>query len=219
MAYRPTTKTLARKAELRIRLFDAAFALVNRGGFGALTMAALAQQAGMATGALYRHCPSKAELCAEVFRIATEREVAVVQAAALQGDRPVAQRLALAVRAFAERALQNPRLAYALIAEPVDALVDAQRLHYRQAYADVFVTLITQGLERGELVDQNPQVSAAALVGVIAESLVGPLSPQRAADSRVDTDSLVAHISALCLRAVGARVASTALPTRTIGFV
>ena len=40
MAYRPTEKTMARKAEVRQRLLDAALALVGRGGFGALTMLA-----------------------------------------------------------------------------------------------------------------------------------------------------------------------------------
>ena len=36
---------------------------------------------------------------------------------------------------FARRALRNPRLAWALIAEPVDPLVDAERLAYRERYA------------------------------------------------------------------------------------
>jgi hypothetical protein len=34
---------------------------------------------------------------------------------------------------FAERALRNRRLAWALLAEPVDPLVDAERLAFREA--------------------------------------------------------------------------------------
>jgi AcrR family transcriptional regulator len=82
MAYRPTEKTLARKVQIRQRLLDAALGLVSGGGFGALTIVAVAAQAGIATGAVYKHFESKAQLCAEVFRIATEKEVAMVRATA-----------------------------------------------------------------------------------------------------------------------------------------
>jgi AcrR family transcriptional regulator len=204
MAYRPTEKTQARKAEVRQRLVNAALAMVSTGGFGALTMAGVAAQAGIATGAVYKHFESKAQLCAEVFRIATEKEVAVVRDTA-QGTGSASERLQHAIAAFAERALRNPRLAFALIAEPVDALVDAQRLRYRQAYAEVFVGLVEQGMRAGEFAEQVPSVSAAALVGVIAESLVGPLSPHQG-QSALEPQPLIAAIQAFCLRAV-------ALPT------
>ena len=172
MAYRPTEKTQARKAELRQRLLNAALELVSGGGFGALTMVGVASKAGIATGAVYKHFESKAHLCAEVFRVATEKEVAVVRDTAL-GAGSAAERLQHAIGAFAERALRNPRLAYALIAEPV------------------------------------PRVSAAALVGVIAESLTGPLSPQHAQEP-LSGGPLIAAIQAFCLRAV-----AQPAPTRT----
>ena len=203
MAYRPTEKTLARKAEIRQRLLDAAMGLVSGDGFGALTIAAVAAQAGIATGAIYKHFESKAQLCAEVFRIATEKEVAMVRATALGPGTP-SQRLQHTVHSFAQRALRQPRLAFALIAEPVDALVDAQRLRYRQAYADVFVDLVAQGIASGEFAPQVPSVSAAALVGIIAESLVGPLSWPAADKPGLKADDLITAIQAFCLRAVSA---------------
>ncbi len=201
MAYRPTEKTLARKAEIRQRLLDAALGLVSGGGFGALTVVAVAAHAGIATGAVYKHFESKAQLCAEVFRIATEKEVAMVRATA-QGSGTPSERLLHTVHSFAQRALRHPRLAFALIAEPVDALVDAERLRYRQAYADVFVDLVAQGIASGEFVPQVPSVSAAALVGIIAESLVGPLSWTAADKPGLKAEDLIAAIQAFCLRAV-----------------
>ena len=203
MAYRPTQKTMARKAEIRQRILDAALTVVSSGGFGALTMLAVASRADIATGAVYKHFESKASLCAEVFRLATEKEVAVVRENALGPGTP-SQRLQRAVHAFALRALRNPRLAFALIAEPVDALVDVQRLHFRQAYADTFVALVEQGIASGEFAPQLPSVSAAALVGVIAESLVGPLSWPTSDRPSTDNDALIAAIQAFCLRAVSA---------------
>ncbi|MES2952388.1 MAG: TetR/AcrR family transcriptional regulator [Pseudomonadota bacterium] len=203
MAYRPTEKTQARKAEIRQRLMDAALGLVSGGGFAALTMLAVAAKAGIATGAVYKHFESKDQLCAEVFRVATEKEVAMVRETALGPGTP-SERLLHGIQAFAHRALRNPRLAFALIAEPVDALVDAERLRYRQAYADVFVHLVEQGIQSGEFAPQLPSVSAAALVGVIAESMVGPLSWPAADQRPLEAEALIAAIQAFCLRAVAA---------------
>lgn len=201
MAYRPTEKTQARKAALKKRLLDAALLLVAGGGFSALTIQAVAQQAGIATGAIYKHFESKAQLCAEIFRLATEKEVRMVSQAALREGRPAA-RLLDAIETFAMRALRGQRLAYALIAEPVDTLVDAERLRYRQAYADIFEQLVEEGILAGDFPAQAAAVSAAALVGAITESLVGPLSWQTNTRPSVEQTRLIRSIQAFCLRAV-----------------
>lgn len=209
MAYRPTEKTEARKAALRQRILDAATLLVATGGFGAVTIGAVAQQAGIATGAVYKHFESKAQLCAEIFRRATEKEVAVVRETALAAGAPP-QRLLDAIETFAARAIRNRRLAYALIAEPVDALVDAERLRYRHAYAEIFQQLVEEGIRSGDFPPQLPSVSAAALVGVIAEALVGPLTWQNGAEPAVEKTALIRAIQAFCLRAVALADTGTA---------
>lgn len=201
MAYRATPKTIARKAQMRQRVLDAAVALVGAGGFSALSMQAVAVGAGMATGAVYLHFKNKADLCAEVFRLATEREVAVVRSAA-QASGTASHRLTQCIGVFAERALRARRMAYALIAEPVDALVDTERLRYRLAYAQVFEQLVREGIADGVFAPQDAEVSAAALVGVIAEALVGPLSTTGGADPK----AVVTAIQSFCLRAVSAQV-------------
>lgn len=201
MAYRPTEKTEARKAALKERLLRAALFLVSTGGFSSLTINAVAQKAGIATGAVYKHFESKAQLCAEVFRIATEKEVAMVRETALRHGAPTT-RLLEAIETFAKRALRGQRLAYALIAEPVDSLVDAERLRYRHAYAEIFQQLVDEGIRLGEFPAQLSVVSAAALVGVISESLVGPLSWQMDTQPSIEQTRLVRSIQAFCLRAV-----------------
>ncbi|HVL74947.1 MAG TPA: TetR family transcriptional regulator, partial [Noviherbaspirillum sp.] len=123
MPYRPTEKTVARKAEIRQRLIDAAMEIVASKGFGGLTVSLLADEAGIATGAVYKHFDSKAQICAEVFRIATEKEVNLVRETASKSGSP-SERLLEAIAVFAHRAIRGQRLAYALIAEPVDAAVD-----------------------------------------------------------------------------------------------
>jgi hypothetical protein len=114
-----------------------------------------------------------------------------------------AARLAASVRAFATRALRARRLAYAIIAEPADPLVDEVRLDYRRAQGQVFASIITDGIAAGELPAQDTRASAACLVGAFLEGLVGPLAPGStgAAES---PDRLIDEIVAFALRAVGA---------------
>jgi AcrR family transcriptional regulator len=139
---------------------------VESGGYAAASVGAVTERAGVAAGTLYRHFPSKAELFAELFRTVCDRE-----AAAMEAERDVEQVLVT----FAERALRNPRLAWALIAEPVDPLVDAERLAYRRRYAAHLANVIQAGIDAGELPPQPAGLTAAALVGGVAEALVGPL--------------------------------------------
>jgi hypothetical protein len=53
--------------------------------------------------------------------------------------------------------------------------VDIARLQYRRTYSALFEAVISEGVEIGVLPPQLPSLSAAALVGAMAESLLGPL--------------------------------------------
>ncbi|MES2819394.1 MAG: TetR/AcrR family transcriptional regulator, partial [Pseudomonadota bacterium] len=176
MAYRTSAARLDRDIALRQRILACALARVADGGFAALTMQALAEDAGIATGSLYRYFPSKGELAAEVFATASQREVQAL-GDTLRGPGSPMARLAAGLERFAARAWHSRRLAYALIAEPVDPEVDAQRLLYREAYAALFVELLEECARLDLFRVQQPTLIAACLVGAIAEALVGPLSP------------------------------------------
>ena len=114
-----------------------------------------------------------------------------------------AERLEGVLGTFAERALRNPRLAWALIAEPVDPQVDAERLAYRGRYAEVIAEALQAGIAAGQLPEQNIELTAAALVGGCGEALVGPLSPL--AGSEPPAHEIVSALRTFIRRAVGAR--------------
>jgi AcrR family transcriptional regulator len=187
----------------RARLLAAAQEVIEEGGYAAASVAAIAERAGVAAGTLYRHFESKEDLFVEVFRsVCSGEERAMRTASADMLSAGAAERLEEVLATFAERALRNPRLAWALIAEPVDPLVDAERLAYRERYAAVIAEDLRAGIAEGELPEQNVELTAAALVGGCGEALVGPLSP--VAGSPPDTREVVAALRVFVRRAVGA---------------
>jgi AcrR family transcriptional regulator len=186
----------------RARLLAAARELIEEGGYGAASVVAIARRAGVASGTLYRHFPSKEELFVEVFRAVCAREERAMRAAAGDPGAGAAARLAAVLATFARRALSNPRLAWALIAEPVDPLVDAERLAYRARYAAVIAEGLRDGIAAGELPVQDVELTAAALVGGCGEALVGPLSPL--SSERRSTAEIIEGLRTFVMRAVGA---------------
>jgi AcrR family transcriptional regulator len=184
----------------RERLLQSAAELIAEGGYGTASVAAIAERAGLAVGALYRHFPSKAELFIEVFRSVAEQELSAMQAAAERYS-DFAERFEAVIRTYAMSAIESHHLAWALVYEPVDPLVDAERLAYRRRYRDGMADLLRDGVEAGSIPQQDVGLAAAAVVGAIAEALVGPLSPlSNKASSKNRTVEAIVDI---CCRAVG----------------
>jgi AcrR family transcriptional regulator len=188
-------------AGTRERLLHAAREVIEDAGYGGASVAAIADRAGVATGTLYRHFASKEELFVEVFRSVCSREERAMREAAAQMSSGTSAVQAV-LETFARRALRNPRLAWALIAEPVDPLVDAERLAYRERYAEIVAEALKRAIVARELPDQHVSFTAAALVGGCGEALVGPLSSL--AGAAPAADDVVAALREFVRRAVGA---------------
>lgn len=192
MPYRRTPQVQARLDAQRVTILDAAAELLAERGYAGCSVAAVAEQAGIATGSVYRHFPGKAELVVELFRGLVSREVeAVREAAQLPGD--PAERVATVFETFAKRALKAPRRAYALLAEPVDAPVEAERIVFRRVFRGVAAEHIAEGVRTGLLPPQDAVFTAAALVGAVTEMLVGPLT----------TNETASELRPFILRALG----------------
>lgn len=199
MVYRQTESATRRLADKRARIQAAARDLVADGGWAAAQVDHVAARAGVATGTVYRHWSSKAELCAEIVAAVSAREVGIVKAVA-DADGSPAEKLESAIRTFASRALRGRRLAYALIAEPVDPEVETVRLDYRAQLARCFERILREGIMRGVFPRLDPAVAAACIVGAFMEALVGPLAPAKGTGPRADRH-LIDHITRFCLRA------------------
>ncbi len=188
----------------RERLERSARELIEEGGYGAASVIAIADRAGVAAGTLYRHFSSKEELFVEVFRSVCDRELRAMREAAegMPDSASHVDRVVTVLATFARRALARPRLAWALIAEPVDPLVDAERLAYRERYSALMAQALRAGIDAGELPEQDVELTAAALVGGCGEALVGPLSPL--ARDTPSTDHILEALETFVRRAVGA---------------
>jgi len=174
VAYRRTPAIQDRLDAQRDAVLAAAVELLAEVGYAGCSVNAVAARAGIAVGSVYSHFGSKAALVVEVFRLVAGREVEAVRSAA--GGVPcVADAVRAYIETFAGRAFKSPLLAYALLAEPVDAAVDAQRFEFRLAFRDVLAGIVVEGVASGMLPPQNATAVAAALVGAIGEVLVGPL--------------------------------------------
>lgn len=203
MAYKRSELMEKRLAGNREAILVAARRLVAAGGYRNAPITAVAAEAGVSTGLIYRHFPSKAELFVEVLTAAVEHELEILSAIADEAL-PAPQRLQRAVASFVRRAMAGPGLAYAFIAEPVDPEVEAERIRCRRLFGDVFKRILDDGVRSGELPAQDLDVSAACIVGAFTEALVGPTAPSR--DGMRDGEHLVDAIGALCLRAAGAPI-------------
>lgn len=202
----PTTQRRPRVARphgarTRESLARSAREVIEDSGYAGASVVAIARRAGVAAGTLYGHFPSKAELFVEVFRAAGDEMLAAMEEAA---SRPgtFMDRLEAVITTYATHVLRNRRLVWALVYEPVDPLVDTERLAYRRVYCERLAAAVRVGIRVGEIPEQDAELTAAALVGAIAEALVGPLSPGPAAGS--SEAEIVASLLAFCRGGLGA---------------
>lgn len=199
MAYRRTENVVRRLAARHDAIIAAAGALAAEAGINAVQIGLVSQRAGVATGTVYRYFRSKTELVAALVASVSERELSAMRRAADAAPGPLSA-LAAAITTFAARALANPRLAFALIAEQADGAADEARLALREALAGELGKRLTTAMKGGHLPDQDVRVAAPALLGAMIEALVGPLAAP--VDEPTARDAVQA-ITLFALRAVG----------------
>lgn len=197
MAYRRTENVARRLAEREQTILHAAQSIASEGGMGAVQIAPVAQRADIAAGTVYRYFPSKNNLVAEVIASAAERELAAMRTAADGAPGPLSA-LAACIATFAARALNDRRLSWAVLAEPVDAHIDALRVEFRRAIANELEKRINLAVAGQHLPDQDAGLAAPAIVGAVLEGLIGPLASPGA-----NMREAVQSVTVLALRAVG----------------
>jgi hypothetical protein len=98
--------------------------------------------------------------------------------------------------------LSQRKLAWGILAEPVDVDVTASRLASRREIAGEIAIRIEAAVRAGHLPAQDTTIAATALLGALHESLVGPLAPENVEDP-IRLRDAVQTVTLLALRAVG----------------
>ena len=214
MPYRRTENVVRRQAARHDAIIAAARATASEGGMAAVQIAPVAARASIAAGTVYRYFPAKSDLVAALLAEISAREIAALRGAGDAAPGPLSA-LAAAIMTFATRVLRSRRLAFAAIAEPVDAEAEAARLALREALAAEFSARIAAAMAAGRLPEQDPALAAAAVVGLLVEGLIGPLAPEASGRERETVQSLtLAALRALGVADARARglVVQTTLP-------
>jgi len=198
MAYRRTENVARRLAARHSAIIAAARAAASEGGMAAVQIAPVARRAGVAAGTVYRYFPGKTDLVAALLAQISEREIGALRRAGDGAPGPLSA-LACVIMTFVTWALRGRRLAFAAVAEPVEAELDPMRLRFRKALASEFATRIAAAVAGGHLPEQDLALAAAAVVGLLTEASIGTLAPDAAGreSERVQSLALVA------LRALG----------------
>jgi AcrR family transcriptional regulator len=146
--------------ETRERLLDAAARVFELKGYGGATVAQIAKEAGVSSGAIYAHYSTKAELLVDALRAHKERATAALFPPGRRTN-VAALLVALGARLGTRDQEATALLAEALLASRRDAdlaRVLATALGERE---QLMVALISRGQTAGELTDDVSPESAA----------------------------------------------------------
>jgi len=219
MVYRRTQQVMKRLAARRRAILTAARDIASNGGMAAVQIAPVALRADVAAGTVYRYFPSKADLISELIAEVARDELTAIRRAANAAPGP-SSALAAAIATVAVHMVSHKKLAWGILAEPVDVDVAATRLASRREIAGEIEARIMAAVSAGHLPQQNTSLAATALLGALHEALVRPLAPDNFDDQAALRD-LVQTATLLALRAVGVTdararglVVQAALPAR-----
>jgi TetR/AcrR family transcriptional regulator, cholesterol catabolism regulator len=161
----------AAQRDRRKRILDATIALASRGGFDAVQMRAVAEQADVALGTLYRYFPSKIHLLVSALGREFEKAEATSRGKPVPGDTPHERVMYVLTRTT--RGLQGePHLTEALTRAFMfaDASVQSEIHHVGM----LLTSMLTRAMhpDRPDLTDED--VAIAKVIGdVWLSALVG----------------------------------------------
>ncbi len=146
-------------AETRVRILDAARSKFAAHGYESASNRALADEAGLTTGAIYHYFDSKLDIYTAVY--ADAREVAYTRfEKAIVGHETFAAQLAATLEAAHELNLEDPTLAQFLGSSRVDAsrdqdLAEAVRAIEKARRITFFEDMVDLGIETGEIAEPD----------------------------------------------------------------
>jgi TetR/AcrR family transcriptional regulator, cholesterol catabolism regulator len=170
----------AAQRDRRKRILDATISLASRGGFDAVQMRAVAEQADVALGTLYRYFPSKIHLLVSALGREFERAEAASRGKPIPGDTP--HERVMHVLGRTTSGLQGePHLTEALTRAFMFADASVQNeIHH---VGMLMTTMLTRAMHPGQTELTDEDVAIAKVIGdVWLAALVGWVTGRTTSD-------------------------------------
>lgn len=202
MSYKRSSLMQERMEQNRKSILGSARKLISEGGFKDAQIQTIAEQAGVSSGLVYRYFDNKSQVLIEVLSEAINTELLVIDAIT-ESDLTAEQKLHKAVTTFVKRALNSPQLAYSLMFEPVDSLVEHERFRVKQLIKQSIIKILADGNASGEFVLEDLNTTALCVVGAMTFVVVEPLDPaQNTKFDQQHKDYFSKQIADFCVDAV-----------------
>ena len=202
MSYKRSSLMQERMEQNRKSILSSARKLISEGGFKDAQIQTIAEQAGVSSGLVYRYFDNKSQVLIEVLSEAINTELLVIDAIT-ESDLTAEQKLHKAVTTFVKRALNSPQLAYSLMFEPVDSLVEHERFRVKQLIKQSIIKILADGNASGEFALEDLNTTALCVVGAMTYVAVEPLDPaQNTKFDQQHKDYFSKQIADFCVDAV-----------------
>ncbi|WP_109506188.1 TetR family transcriptional regulator [Nocardioides speluncae] len=173
----------AAQRDRRRRILDATIALASKGGFDAVQMRAVAEQAEVALGTLYRYFPSKIHLLVSALGREFERVLASMEGKTVPGDTP-ADRVMNVLSKTTKSLQRDPHLTEALTRAFMFA--DASVKDEIHVVGLAMTSMLTAAMDPGPEHAHEPTEDEIALARVIGDvwlaALVGWVTGRQSAE-------------------------------------
>lgn len=152
----------AAQRERRTRILDATISLASQGGFDAVQMRAVAEQADVALGTLYRYFPSKIHLLVSALGREFERAEASLREKPIPGD-TAADRVIFVTRKVTRGLQGDQHLTEALTRAFMFA--DASVAHEIRTVGMLLTAMLTRAMHPDREAPSEDDVSVARVIG------------------------------------------------------
>jgi AcrR family transcriptional regulator len=175
-------------ANTRSRIETAALALFAEKGIAVATTREIAERAGVAEGALFKHFRSRDNLIAEIFRAHWAELAERIETIAREASGDARDRVAAVVEHLCGLFDANHALFSFLVLAQHDAL--PRIAPGAVSPIDVLIRIIAEGIAKQEIRADEPSLLAAAIVGLVAQPATFILYGRLAAPMAASAQSL-----------------------------
>ncbi|NQS92305.1 MAG: TetR family transcriptional regulator [Chloroflexi bacterium] len=159
--------------EKRLAIAHAAAELIFQNGFNETSVSQIAQKTGIGKSTLYDYFASKDE----IILLLLDEPLAEVRSRALEiaaSEAPVIQRISRILEMHLEILMRNKAFIFKLSFEFQRLPIDVQARHEikRQAYQDLLVKLIEEGIEEGTFCAVDPDMVMKTLLSILSSVIL-----------------------------------------------